>query len=194
MDFLQRDTQPDVDTTHLQHPHRAGAELLPHFGHHLFGQIQQHEPDAVRVEVHLFGGGVDQRPQLQDQFGPRIRRADNNDRPPRHRPACVIVDAGQFQLLRQVVTQVYRLSGRLQASRVLGETGHVEQPGHRPRRQDKAIPRQAAHALFGIGEGDCAPGEVHAVHPAADLPHTTEHVGERDRDEAGVDHSACHIG
>ena len=56
VDFLQCDAQPDVNTTHFQHPHRCGAELLPHFGHHLFGQVEQYELHVGRVEVHLLGG------------------------------------------------------------------------------------------------------------------------------------------
>jgi hypothetical protein len=40
VDFLQCYAQPDIDTPRFQHPHRGGAELLPHFGHHLFGQVQ----------------------------------------------------------------------------------------------------------------------------------------------------------
>jgi hypothetical protein len=132
--------------------------------------------------------------ELKNQFGPRIRCADDDDRLPRCPSAGIVVDIGQFELLEHMVAQVQRLGRRLQPAGMLRQTGHVEQPGHRSRRHDEAIPRQVACALLGVGECDRATVEVHAVDPAADQLHPRQRVGERNRDEAGVDNAACHVG
>ena len=169
-DVLQGDTQPDTDAALAQHAHGRGAQLLPHFGHHLFGQIQQHEFDVGRVEAHLFRGGIGQGPQLHGEFGPRVGRTDDDDRPPGRGPLGIVVDIGQFELLEHVVTQIERLGGRLQPARVDGEPGHVEEAGDGTRRQHQAIPRHGAGSLFGIGERHGAPLEIDRVHPCRAPP------------------------
>jgi hypothetical protein len=94
--FLEGDAQPDVDAARRQHPHRRGAELLPHFGHHLLGQIQQHELDVGGVESHLFGRRIGERSQLRGQLGSRVGRADDHDGPACGRPAGIVIDVGQL--------------------------------------------------------------------------------------------------
>ena len=109
------------------------AELLPHLGHHLFGQVQQHELHVRGIEVHLLCRGVRQRPQLRHEFGARVRGADDDDRAAGLYAVVVIVDVGQFQLFEYVVAEIDRLCGRLETRAYSANPGisnnRVTEPG-----------------------------------------------------------------
>jgi hypothetical protein len=99
----------------------------------------------------------------------------------------VVLDAGQLELLDEVISQVEGLGGGLQSPRVHRESRHVEQPRHRTGREHQPVPGHRLGALFGIAIRQRAPGEVHTAHAAANGANAFERVGQRDRDEAGVD-------
>ena len=171
----------------LQHPLRRGAELLPHFGHHLFGQVQQHELHVGGSKPICLAAESASARSWTSQFGPRVRRADDHDRPPRAAPAGIVVDIGHSSCSSTWSRRYSASAVDFRPAGVLRETGHVEQPGHRTRRQHQAIPRQVARRALRVGERDRPPVEVDAVDPAADRLHAPQRVRERDRDEPGVD-------
>ena len=194
VNLLERHAQPHVDAALVQHPLDPLAELLAHLWHHLFGHVEQHELHVCGVEARLLGRRVRQRAQLHDQLGAGVRGADDDDGAPRLDAVLVVVDVGQLELFEQMVTQVDRLSRRLEAPRVVGKAGDVEQPGDRARRQHQPVPRHAARSLLRVGVGDGVSVEVDVVHSAAHRAHAAQRVRQRDGDESGVDEAARDVG
>ena len=161
----------------------AGTELLAHLGHHLLGQIQQHELHSLGGEFRLLAAAsasarnctVSSVPEYDAPTTTMVRRAAP--------AAVVVVQVGQFQLLQHVVAQIQRFGGRLQAPCVLREPGmsksRVTEPGVSTRRsQDNCVA-----TVLRVGESDGVPVEVDAVDPAADCAYPVQGAGQRDRDE-----------
>ena len=101
-----------------QHPHRGVAELLPYLGHHLLGEVQQHELDSAGSKPICSAAASANARSCTRELGPRVRRADHDDRPPGRGLGRVVVDVGQLELFEHVVAQIERLGGRLQPARV----------------------------------------------------------------------------
>lgn len=192
--LLEGGAEPDVDAAAAQHLQRGVAQLLAHLGHHLLGQVQQQEPHRARIKAHLPGRRVGQRPQLRDQFGARVRRADHHDGAPGRRHPGIVLDVGQLQLFDEVVPQIQRLGGGLQPAGMPGQPGDVEQLGHRSGREHQPVPGHGMAAFLGVAVGQGVPGEVDRVHPAAHGVHAAQRIGQRHSDEPRVDHPAGDVG
>ena len=89
---------------------------------------------------------------LGGYLGPGVPGAHDDERGPRRPLGRVLGQLGKLELPQHVIAQVHGLGDRLEADRVVGDTGDGQQPGHRAAGQHQPIPDQRPRPTLDIDQ------------------------------------------